>query len=126
MIILQLFVGILDIQPKVPVTCMKQSQERGRRGKLSYSSNESVYSRTNLLQNRSLNSSNGYLTSSESDTSRREQQQALLSSSGLSESLEVCKESWASLDVGRFTKVDIGEFYSPERFYVMRYNGYNR
>lgn len=128
--------GLFDTQSPMPA--IKQhavnAQQRGRRGKLVHSSNESIHSQTNLIDSKlskeikdvSLNSSNGYLTTSGSEGTKSPNYQTLLSSSGLSETSGVCRERWASLDIGKFSKVDIGEFYSPDQFYVMLYNGWNR
>lgn len=122
------FSGILDTEPYVPqvhILPPKKAQERGRgRGKiLIHSSNESVDSsklftrgnQSNVPKDISLNSSNSFLNASDSEEIKGPTYQKLISSP----SPQPKNNRWATLVPDRFNEVDIGEFYTPDRFYVL-------
>lgn len=120
---------------QIYVSPVEKEQERGRRGQIVYSSCESIDSQQNLLNNGksnvirtpSFNTSSGCpTTSSESEVSRSPNYRNLMSSSEISECSATVTVRWATLVPDKFSRVDIGEFYSPERFYVLQYNGLER
>lgn len=122
LVLIILSTGILVTEPYVPqkfVLPLEKAQERGRgRGKvISHSSNESVNSAANFSRGTHSTSNNNVSRETE-ETESPNDKKSLSSPESV--------ERWAKLVSDTYNEVDIGEFYNPNRIYVMLTSTFQR